>query len=161
MAINEEKMFFFKSILYPPFLLRLFKKLKPQCLQTKTVHCFWQFENRPFLIWVFLFCVCTISPLSPKVRFVARSGPPFVIRAILIQWERSGLQMADLNERNNGVWGRERGDRANTEHAFSYLLVLPAGYVCRYVVRVKRVSGFYFILFFFIFIFIVFTIKII
>jgi len=23
--------------------------------------------------------------------------------------------MADLNERNNGLWGRERGDRANTE----------------------------------------------
>jgi len=69
------------------------------------------------LVSRFAYSVFARSPLclSPKLRFLARSGPPFVIRGIPIQWERSGLQMADLNERNNGVWGSERGDRANTE----------------------------------------------
>jgi len=72
-----------------------------------------------------LFCVCPISPLSPKVCFLARSGPPFVIRGIPIQWERSGLQMADLNERKNRVWGIEKGDRANTEYLTSFQPNLP------------------------------------
>ena len=52
-------------------------------------------------------------PLSPKVRFLARSGPPFVIRSVLVGWGCPGLQMVDLSEQENGLWGRERGDRAN------------------------------------------------
>ena len=66
-----------------------------------------------------VFWVCTISSLSPKLRFLARSDPPFVIRGI--QWKRSGLQMADQNERKNGVWGREKGNRANTEDVLQLL----------------------------------------
>ena len=54
--------------------------------------------------------------LSPNLRFFARSGPPFVIRSVLIRLGCSGLQMVDLSERENGVWGRERGDRANREY---------------------------------------------
>jgi len=52
-----------------------------------------------------ILCLHDLSSLSPKFRFLARSGPPFVLRGIPIQWERSGLQMADLNERENGVGG--------------------------------------------------------
>jgi len=54
-------------------------------------------------------------PLTPFF-FFARPGPPFVIRDIPIQKERSGLQIADLNGRKNGVWGRDREDRANAEY---------------------------------------------
>jgi len=54
------------------------------------------------------------SPLSPpKLRYFARSGPPFVIRSVLIGWGCLGLQMV---ERENGLSGRERGDRANIEY---------------------------------------------
>jgi len=62
-----------------------------------------------------ILCLHDLPSLSHKVCFLALSGPPFVIRGIPIQWERSRLQMADLNERKNRVWGREKGDRANTE----------------------------------------------
>jgi len=56
------------------------------------------------------------SPLSlAQTQFFARSGPPFIIRSVLIGWGLPGLQMVDLSERENGIWGRERGDRANTE----------------------------------------------
>jgi len=56
------------------------------------------------------------SPLSlPQTPFFARAGPPFVIRSVLIGWGLSGLQMVDLSERENGIWKRERGDRANIE----------------------------------------------
>jgi len=56
------------------------------------------------------------SPLSlPQLRYFARTGPPFVIRSVLIGWGCPGLQMVDLSERENGLWGRERGDRANIE----------------------------------------------
>ena len=64
------------------------------------------------------FYVFMISPLSPpKLRYFARSGPPFVIRSVFIGWGCPGLQMVDLSERENGLWGRERGDRANIEYA--------------------------------------------
>jgi len=56
------------------------------------------------------------SPFSlPQTPFFACSGPPFVIRSVLIGWGCPGLQMVDLSERENGFWGRERRDRANTE----------------------------------------------
>jgi len=57
------------------------------------------------------------SPLSPppKLRYFARSGPPFVIQSVLIGWGCPGLKMVDLSERENGLWGGERGDRANIE----------------------------------------------
>jgi len=57
-----------------------------------------------------------LPSLSPKLRFFARSGPPFVIRSIFLGLGCRGLQVADLNERKNGVWVEERGDRANTEY---------------------------------------------
>jgi len=54
------------------------------------------------------------TPFSRSLRSI-----PFVIRGI--QWERYRLQMADLNERKNGVWGREKGNRANTEDVLQLL----------------------------------------
>jgi len=60
-------------------------------------------------------CLHDLPSLFPKLLYFARSGPPFVIRSILIGWGCPGLQMVDLSERENGLWGRERGDRANTE----------------------------------------------
>jgi len=65
---------------------------------------------------LFILCLHDLSILSPKLRFLARSGPPFVIQRDLIGWGCPGLQMVDLSERENGVWGRERGDLANTEY---------------------------------------------
>jgi len=53
--------------------------------------------------------------LFPKLLFLARPGPPFVIQSDLIRWGCPGLQMVDLSEREKGVWRRERGDCANTE----------------------------------------------
>jgi len=47
--------------------------------------------------------------LSAKLRFFARSGPPLVIQSVLIGWGCPGLQMVDLSERENVLWGRERG----------------------------------------------------
>ena len=61
-----------------------------------------------------ILCLHDFPSLSPLTS-VARSGPPFVIRSVLIGWGCPGLPMVDLSERNNGVWGREWGDRANTE----------------------------------------------
>jgi len=58
--------------------------------------------------------LCTIFSLSPNLRFVARSGPPFVVQRVLFGWG-PGLQMGDVSERENGVRGREMGDRANTD----------------------------------------------
>jgi len=52
-----------------------------------------------------IFWVSSISPLSHKLRFL--------IRSVLIGWGCPGLQMVDLSEWENWVWGRERGDRAN------------------------------------------------
>jgi len=60
-------------------------------------------------------CLHDLPSLSPKLCFFAHSCPPFVIRSILIGWGCPGLQMVDLSERENRLWGRERGDRANTE----------------------------------------------
>jgi len=65
--------------------------------------------------------------LSPKVCFLARSGPPFVIRSVLIGWGHPGHPhpMRTLRITNGGperakkknrVWGRETGDHANTEY---------------------------------------------
>jgi len=62
-----------------------------------------------------ILCLHDLPFLSPKLHYFARSGPPFVIRSVLIEWGYPGLQMVDLSERENGLWGRERGDRANTE----------------------------------------------
>jgi len=56
-----------------------------------------------------------LRSLTPTLRSLARSGPPFAIRIVLIGWGCPGLEMVDLSERENGVWGRERRDRANTE----------------------------------------------
>jgi len=64
-----------------------------------------------------ILCFHDLPSLSPKVRYFARSGPPFVIRSVLIGWGCPGLQMVDLSERENGLWGREREDRANIEWA--------------------------------------------
>jgi len=61
-------------------------------------------------------CLHDLPSLSPKLCFFARSGPPFVIRSVLIGWGWPGLQMVALSERENGLWGREREDRANTEY---------------------------------------------
>jgi len=60
-----------------------------------------------------------LRSLSPKVRYFARPGPPFVIRSVLIGWGWGcpGLQMVDLSERENRLWGRERGDRSNIEYS--------------------------------------------
>jgi len=60
-----------------------------------------------------ILCLHDLSSLSPKLRYFARSGPPFVIRSVLIRWGWLGLQILDLSERENGLWGRERGDCAN------------------------------------------------
>ena len=62
-----------------------------------------------------ILCLHDLPSLSHKLCFFARSGPPFVIRSVLIGWGCSGFQMVDLSERENRLWGRERGDRANTE----------------------------------------------
>ena len=70
------------------------------------------FFSTKFGLTVGVFSVCTISPLSPPKSVYSLAQ---VHRVIPIQWERFGLQMADPNERNNGVWGRERGDRVNIE----------------------------------------------
>ena len=56
----------------------------------------------------------SLSPVNSV--FFARSGRPFVIQSVLIGWGCSGLQMVNLSGRENGVWGRERGNRANTEY---------------------------------------------
>jgi len=55
-----------------------------------------------------ILCLHDLPPLSPKLRYLARSGPPFVIRSLLIGWGCPGLKMVDLSERENGLWGRER-----------------------------------------------------
>jgi len=76
-------------------------------------HCFccWfcgfviEYESFQFIKTVIL-CLHDLPSLCPKVCFLARLGLPFLIRGIPIQWERSGLQMADLNKRKNRVWGR-------------------------------------------------------
>jgi len=62
-----------------------------------------------------ILCLHDLPSLPLKLCFFARSGPPFVIRSVLIGWGCPGLQIVDLSERENGFWGRERGDRANTE----------------------------------------------
>jgi len=64
-----------------------------------------------------VYSVFTRPPLSlsRKLRYFARSGLPFVIGSVLIGWRCPGLQMVDLSDRENGLLGRERGDRANTE----------------------------------------------
>jgi len=61
----------------------------------------------------FVFRVCTISPLSPPPNSVFSLVPPFVMRSVLVGWGFLGSKMADLRERENGVWGRKRGNRAN------------------------------------------------
>jgi len=68
-----------------------------------------------FFYFVAILCLHDLPSLSPKLRYFARSGPPFVTRSVLIGWECPRLQMVDLSEREYGLWGRERGDRANTE----------------------------------------------
>jgi len=50
------------------------------------------------------------SPLSFPSCLITRSSPPFVMQGIPIKWGRAELQMAVLNERKSGVWGRERGN---------------------------------------------------
>jgi len=70
---------------------------------------------RPFFFFLFekkrtaILCLHDLPSLFPKLRFIARSGSPFVIQSILIGWGCSGLQMVELRERENGVWGKERG----------------------------------------------------
>jgi len=49
----------------------------------------------------FLFCSLTSAICDPKR---------------LIGWGCPGSHMVNLSERKNGVWGRERGDRANPEY---------------------------------------------
>ena len=61
-----------------------------------------------------ILCLHDPLSLSPKLRFFTRSGPSFVIRSVLIGWGCLGSQMVDLSERENGVWRKERADRANT-----------------------------------------------
>ena len=80
---------------------------------TKTVHLQYLMEHYPTCSAIL--CLHDLPSLSPKLCFTARSGPPFVIRSVLIGWGWPGLQMVDLSERENRLWGRERGDRANTE----------------------------------------------
>jgi len=63
-----------------------------------------------------ILCLHDLPPLSPKLRYFARSGPPFVIRSVIIGWGCPKLQMVDLSARESGLWGRERGDRANTDY---------------------------------------------
>jgi len=99
------------------------------------------------------FCsILCLHDLPSKVRFLARSGPPFVIRGIPIQWERSGLQMADLNERNNGVWGEREGRSCkhrianllppfyfDATHAFKMFSVRPREWTA-YPIRDRRIA---------------------
>jgi len=68
-----------------------------------------------------ILCLHDLPSLSPKDRFSL--ALPYVIRGIRIQWERSGLQMADLHERKNGVWGRERRDRANNRIPWEFIFL--------------------------------------
>jgi len=72
-----------------------------------------------FLLFLMIFC-----PLF------ARSGPPFVIRSVLIGSGSPGLQMVHLSERENGVWGRERGYRATQNPKF--ILKVPSASSCVY-----------------------------
>ena len=69
-----------------------------------------------FPCFTFILCLHDLPSLFPKLRYFALSDPPFVIRSVLIGWGCPGLQMVDLSERENGLWGRERGDRANIEY---------------------------------------------
>jgi len=73
-----------------------------------------------------LLCLHDLPSLSPKVCFPARSGPPFVIRDIPIQWERSGLQMADLNEQITEFWG-ERREIVQTQKSRERFYSCPMG----------------------------------
>ena len=56
-----------------------------------------------------------LPSLSPKLRFLTRSGRPFVIRGMPFNEDAPDYKWR--NERKNGVWGRERGDRANSEYS--------------------------------------------
>jgi len=73
------------------------------------------YHNQASWSYQSILCLHDLPSLSPKLRYFARSGPPFVIRSVLIGWGCPGLQLVDLSERENGLWGRERGDRADTE----------------------------------------------
>ena len=77
--------------------------------------------------------------LSPTLRFLARSGPPFVIRGIPIQWERSGLKMADLSERNNAVGG-EREEIEQPQNRLSCLMWKAWSTIGNHCKRWTRVS---------------------
>ena len=58
-----------------------------------------------------------LSP-TPKLHIFARTGPPFVIRSVLNRLGCRILQMVDLSERENGVWGwfGATYDRMNAYH---------------------------------------------
>jgi len=60
-------------------------------------------------------CLHDLSSLSPKPRFFARSGPPFVIRSVLIGWGCPGSKMVDLT--NKTEFGGERGEIEQTQNS--------------------------------------------
>jgi len=77
------------------------------------IHCIIDQKVRPtgFEYSEFAWSILSI----PQTPFFSRSGPPFVIRSVLIGCPRL---VVDLSGRENTVWGRERRDRANTEMQF-------------------------------------------
>jgi len=64
----------------------------------------WLIYDSEYAILIIL-CLHDLPSLSPPTPFSLSS---FVIRGIPIQWERSGVQMADLNERKNGARAKIR-----------------------------------------------------
>jgi len=78
-------------------------------LKTLTFNTFidiFQPKANTFLI----LCLHDLPSLSPKLYYFDCSGPPYVIRSVLIGWGCPGLQLVDLTERGNGLWGREKGN---------------------------------------------------
>jgi len=63
-----------------------------------------------------ILCLHDLPSLSPKLCFFVRSGPPFVIRSVLIGWGCPGLQTVDLSERENIDFGGERGEIVQTHN---------------------------------------------
>jgi len=93
-----------------------------KCYSTFDLNCRYIIFGRVEII----FCVCTISLFSPpnSVLF-ARSGPPFVIRSVLIGRGCPGLQMVDLSERKNRLWGEREGRSRKQRITYSFNLPMP------------------------------------
>ena len=96
---------------------------------TSSIRCRWGVGISDYNL-VIQYWVYTTSSLSTSNSvffcffvFSSLSGPPFVIRSVLIGLGCPRLRMVDLSKGGNGVWGRNRGDRANTEWEENVLVV--------------------------------------